>query len=304
METAVYFSGQDVRVLTGSFNDGRIAVRSIASFPMPSDCMINGVITNDIEIRQFAAEIWKRYALPKKNIHLIIDSSSVLIKPMTVPVTEEGKLRSIIAREFSDVDNFGDMLFDYSVLVPSAEGGGALVTAFAADRSFVGGYVDIFSGIKGAGISSIDVSQNCCVKFFGNLKVISDKTAIFAVLDGNILSLMLFVNGVYRFSNRSRLINERGTADSSDEIANALSSILQFHRTERSGSEISDIYFFGLRKKEDHVIESINALFEHQNVREFPFMSEYISPKTLGEIPSNIDLADFVYCIGGLIKSR
>lgn len=295
MDISVYFSGQGMKIALGRSTPKKIIVKRLIVTPIERDAIINGVITNDISLKEDIKAVWKRYRLPKKNIRIVIDSSSVLVKPLTVPVTKRENLNNIIRHEFSDVGTAEEMLVDYSVEDPHLENGGASVIAYAADRAFIGSYIDLFSEIK-AEIKSINVSQNSCIKFLKLTGVTQDSNCILAVIDGNILSLLLFVNGIYRFSNRSRLISEKGTSEYTDEIAAAISSIIQFNKSERSG-DITDIYFCGSDSRSRELINMTSMLFERQRVCELIIPEKKVILK--GSLALNP--AEYIYCLGNLI---
>lgn len=296
METSVYISGQGMRLAVGSPSKGKLKLKKLLTVPVPKDSIINGIITNEWAIKQTVAEVWAKNKLPK-NIRIVIDSSSVNLKPMTVPLTKDGNIISIIKREFADNDNADKLLFDFSVEKPLLEEGGASIIAYAAEKTFIGSYVDIFSELKGAKIRSINIAQNCCINFMRANKLTAQKTAILAVVDGNILSLMLFQNGAYSFSNRSRLLSDPDTPEYTDEISNAISSIIQFHRAGRSGFELTDIYFCGLGENSVRVLNMIGLLFDRFSVSELETDSDFVSRMQPGDKP-----ADYIYCLGNLIK--
>lgn len=304
METSVYLSGKELKIVVGTANKKGFGIKSFISVPMPADTMINGIITSDFEIKKLVADVWDKYKLPKKDISIAIDSGSMLLKPMVVPVTNEDNLMDIIKREFSDLENADEMLYDYSIEKPRVEDGGALVVVYAAERSLIGSYVDLFSDVKGAKIKCITPAQDCCIKLMRLCREMAGKTAILAVLDGNMLSLMLFVNGTYRFSNRSRLISDRGTPEISDEISSALSYIIQFNRSERSGYDVTDIYFCGVTEEDNNLINMMSLLFDKQCVTKFPFLDKIVRYKKSGMYPlQSSDPADYVFCLGNMIKN-
>lgn len=296
MDTSIYFSGQGIKIAVGNPSESKLSLKTITTIPVERDVMINGVITNDFAVKHMILEAWDKYKLPK-SIRIVIDSSSVMLKALTVPSVSEKNLYSIISREYTDSDNFSDLIFDYCVEDPCLEEGGASIISFAAEKSFIGSYVDLFADLKGAKIKSIDVAQNCCIRFMKFNKETAGKTAILAVSDGNILSLLLFVNGKYRFSNRARLFSDPETVDYTDEISNALSFILQFHRSERSSAEISDIYFCNLGEQSQRVINTIGLIFDRQRVMELPVPKECVSGSAGGD-----KISDYIYCLGNLIR--
>lgn len=293
MGVSVYLSGESIKITEGKKNKKGIVLTKLISYPMPHGSMINGVVTNEIEIKNALVDIWKKNKLPAKDIRIVVDSASLPLKVLTVPLTDERNIYSIIKREFSEVENYEDMLFDYTVSQKKLPDGGGQILAFGADRNFIGSYVDLFKGIRGAKIKRITAAQESTVSFMHLCGKMDKKTYITAVIDGNILSLMLFSDNLYKFSNRSRLLNDPGTPEYADEIAYAISSIIQFNR-----AEITDIYFFGLKEDGRITLNNIGLLLEKQNSAVFPYMNDMISLKS--KPVGGYDLTEFIYCIGSL----
>lgn len=290
MAICVHLSGERIRVIVGSRNKKGAVIKKIVSSPMPADAMINGVITGDADIKDALKKLWKEYKLPRSKVGIVIDSGSVAHKVLTVPITGEKNICEIIRREFSEVEGH-DMLFDYVVQQPLLPEGGGQILAFGAERTFIGSYVDLFSGIRGVKIGRITSAQESAVSFMRSCHQVKEGTYITAVIDGNILSLILFSEDLYKFSNRSRLLSEEGTPEYADEIAYAVSSIIQFNR-----SESADVFFFGLNENNRDCLQSVRAALDRHRIVEFPYMDDMVTLKTRPVIAN--DLTEYIYCIG------
>lgn len=302
MTTTVYFSNAYIRVMSASADKKGITVSKFASLPVEHGALINGAITNENEIKLMLARLWQENDFPTNNIDIVIDSSSIMTKRLVVPKTNDANILSIVSKEFGEVESNSELIFDYFVLTPSLKEGGAEIIACAAERGFISGYIELFSALgEKVKISSIDYVLDCGIKFWQFVSEFKEKTAIVAVLDGNILSLTLFVNGRYRFNNRTRLIDERGFPGSVDEIAGLLSSMIQFNRSERSGFDISDIYFCGLTEDEDDLCRNIGNVLEVSNINPFPEFRSLISPSKKCRL-DGFSVSDYIYCLGNTIK--
>lgn len=290
MGTCVHLSGGHIRVICGSRNKKGVVIKKLVSAPMPENAMINGVITNDADIKEALKKLWKDHRLPLGKIGIVIDSGSVAHKILTVPITNSKNLCDIVKREFAEVEG-QDMLFDYTIQQTLLPEGGGQILAFGAERAFIGSYVDLFSGVRGAKIGRITSSLESAVSFMRSCPKKLGDTYITAVIDGNILSLMLFADNLYKFSNRSRLLAEEGTPEYADEIAYAISSIIQFNR-----SEISDIFFFGINEDNRNDLRNVRTILDHHKISVFPYMNEMVSLKATPLTGG--DLTEFMYCIG------
>ncbi len=299
MDTSVYFSPHGIRIVRGSFSKKSVSVKQMFTVPAARDAIIGGVITNDSSLRSVLNNAWREYKLPKSNVRLVIDGGAVLMKPLTVPVTSRKNLDTIIRREFSDIVNSENLLIDYAVDEPALREGGASVFAYAADRSFVESYIELFSDIK-CSIRSVNTAQNCCVSFMKLTGAARDKTCILACADKNTLLLLLFVNGRYRFANRVRLFSETGTDEYAGEICSAVSSMIQFSKSQIYGSRLDDVFFCGLGDDRDVVFRSAAAAFENLSISALPIPEDLIAVKDKNYFSASPD--DYIYCIGDIIS--
>lgn len=300
LDTSVYFSPSGIKIVRGSFSK-KVIIKEMMTVPTARDAMIGGVITNDIALKAALSTVWREKRLPKNNLHIVVDGGAVLMKPMTVPLTGGNDLEAIIRRGFSDTVNHESLLVDYTVDEPALKEGGASVFAYAADRSFIESYVRLFSEIK-CRISSINTAQNCCISLMKFTGAANDKTCILACADKNTLLLLLFVNGRYRFSNRVRLFSENGTEEYAGEICSAVSSMIQFSKSQRYGSDIDDIFFCGLGDDRESVFRSASSSFENLRISPLPIPAELISVK--GDESGIISPDDYIYCIGDIISEN
>lgn len=302
MDISVYFSPGGIRIAMGSFSKGTIVLKRLITVPTERDAIIGGVITNDRALKKALAETWKHNMLPKKNIRLIVDGGAVLLKPMTVPLTNEKNLLSIIRGEFSDVENADDLLIDYAIDEPVLAEGGASVFAYAAGREFIGSYIELFSELK-CKLRSINTAQNCCISFMKLTGAADGRTCMLACADGNVLLLLLFVNGRYSFSNRVRLFSESGTREYAEEICGAVSSMIQFNKAQRNGTELRDIYFCGLCDDHDEVFYAAETAFEGLKISDLPIPAGCVTGKGNGLIAGDTgSMTDYIYCLGNLIS--
>lgn len=300
MDTSVYFSPNGIKIVRGGFSK-KAVIKQMITVPAARDSIIGGVITNDIALKAALSTAWREHRLPKNKLRIVVDGGAVLMKPLTVPVTGQKNLEAIILREFSDTVNHKSLLVDYTIDEPALKEGGASVFAYAADRSFIESYTQLFSDLK-CRISSINTAQNCCISLMKFTGAAKDKTCILACVDKNILLLLLFVNGKYRFSNRIRLFSENAPDDYAGEICSAVSSMIQFSKSRRYGSDIEDIFFCGLGNDREIVFRSASSVFETLRISSLPIPAEFISVKSGENDLESPD--DYIYCIGDIISDN
>ena len=302
MITSVFFSNENVQIVSGKCSGKKIVVCDYLTAPLPDNCIINGVITSDFALKKLLTSLWGKRSVKTSAASIVIDSSSILTKTLNLPSVKSSTMQKIIKGEFAEVENYESLLYDYFVLSPKNEGGGATVLSCAADRVFLQAYIEMFEAMK-IKIESIDIAINCEIKLMNRISLMHDKTAIIAVLDKNTLVLSLFVNGMYRFISRSRLFEDRGTQGALDEISRAISSLIQFNSSEKSGYTISDIFFCGTNPDERFLCDELSAMFAPINAKLFPECPEVVFKlKKHSLVNKSPVVSDCLYSLGNLIR--
>ncbi len=244
MAVSLYISNNYINAVQGSSAKGSVIVKSSVKVPVQEGLLINGMIMNEDLLSDAVKNVWADNTELSKNISLIVDSTSVLSKRLRVPVANDKKLLEIIKDEYAEVENYDRLLYDYRVLNPKAKGGGMDILSCAVEREFIEGYISLFdkAGLK---LESVNTALSSIIDAAAFSKALSRKTYVIANLDGNNLSNTLFVNGDYNYSSRSRLLEEVGCEDSVSEMYRILSSLIQFNKSQKTGFDITDIFFTG-----------------------------------------------------------
>lgn len=250
MITSVYISNESIFVLVGKASSSKIVVNKIIISPLEEGVIINGVITNDYALKKKVEEIWRVNKLPNKNLKLIIDSALVSIKVIDAPRLPEKKLLKFVQGEFSEIEDKGEMVFDYSVISLKNESGGVKLLGCSAEKEYIEAYMDIFNSVK-LDVDKIDISLDTLIKMFSFIKIYRSKTFVITIIDKNTAAQAFFVNGQYSFYKRFRIVSERGSEDFFNEIGRSLSSMVQFNKSEKTGYDITDMYFCGLTESEE-----------------------------------------------------
>ena len=184
MTTSVYLSNNTINAVVGT-GGRRIRVKRVCSVEIPEGSLINGIITNETDLSDQLKEFWAQNKLPKKNVALVINSSQFVLKTLTLPKTNDRKIREVLPMEFGDVTDQKDPVLDY--MIESAEKKTLSLHAVMTDRSFVQGYLNLFKGL-GIKVSSISVARTCRNKLLGTLKQVRDKVCVIHMIDGTSIS--------------------------------------------------------------------------------------------------------------------
>lgn len=255
MSTSVFITNEYLQVVTGTRTRNKIKVKNHIRAQLPEGLILNGVITNEDGLKNVIKGVWLKCRFPTNDVRLLIDGSYLKTKVMNVPKTSEANLINIIRNEYSDIENYSEMLYDYTILNPRNELAGETILACATERSVIASYLDLFESQK-ISVNSIDLSICACIRCTRYMDFLMEQTYAIVNFDGNGVIVALFVNGQFKFSNRSRIIAERGSRNSIREITNILNGIIQFGKSEKTG-EIACFYFCGIKESEQAICHAV-----------------------------------------------
>lgn len=293
MSVSIYISNNYINVVSGSKVKNSLTLKSCIKVPIQEGLIINGMIMNEDGLTDLIKKVWEDNPELARSVKLVVSSTSVLSKKLKVPAVNDKKLLDIIKDEYSEVENYEGLLYDYRVLNPKSKDGGMDIIACAVEREFIEGYISLFQkcSIK---LESITPALSSIINAVSLFEEFSHSTYVITNLDGNNLSNTLFVNGEYNYSSRSRLLEEMGSEDSENELYRALSSLIQFNKSQKTGFDITDIYFTG--DLTDGIAEFLDRLSQVLGVR--------ISPLSL---PNSVSIPDkdlfnkLFYTMGNLL---
>lgn len=299
MITSISISNEYVRIVLGTASSSKVKIKKQITIKLPEGVMINGVITDESLLKRELNSAWENHHLPRKYVRLVVDGSTVFSKKIEVPRTNEQKTLVIIKEEFSDIEGYEDLIYDYSIIQNKNKNSGRTVLACAMEKSNIEAYLNIFKSIK-VGISSIGYALDSQKKMSAIIKTVRQSTYILSILDSNSIVVYLYRKGVYTIHNRSRIMENRGTTESAQEISRIISSMIQFNKSEKTGDEITDIYFAGVADNEEKLCDIIydNVGIKTKvipDVKEVSF-AEYREA-------SGQRLSQYYYAIANLIKS-
>lgn len=289
--TSVYISNENIQVVIGSKNGGRLKIQRVLIGSIDDGCIINGIITDEAALRSRISDMWEMYKLPRSGISLVVESSAVSTKTLTLPNVSSQYIMKLVRESFTEFDA-EDPVYDFRVL-GAAKDGGVSVLGCMTEHSFVSSYIDIFAaaGIK---LRAIDLALSGQIKLAKFCKELADRSYILAVLDKNTVSLFLFIDGEYRFSKRQRILYNRDTPELSDEIGRMISSLIQFKKSENISAEITDVFLCGFSDQE---INSAALMFDGMKLGRLPALSS-ITPGAGVDADA---LSDCVLTLGNLL---
>ncbi|MBU4540115.1 MAG: hypothetical protein KJ774_02690 [Firmicutes bacterium] len=292
MQTLVYFSNDGIQVLQGIIKKGHLNISNFKTLPVEAGALINGVITNEEAIKQTITEALKESPHLFKNMKLVIDSSLIATKNVEVPQLKPKELAIVAATEFEDTaGNYDALVVDYAHIPGPA---GNNLFCCGVEKRVLESYVTLFASLK-IQIKSIDVGLNTLIQYVTATKDYKGMTFALNILDGKNLISVLFENGLYIFSNRSRLLSERGTDAFADELSGKLSSLIQFNKSQKSEHTLNMSLYAGLDEFELNGLRALN--FD-------PDLNLFNIPQTPNikngfVMDESFDFGSFIYPIAG-----
>lgn len=295
MSVHVYISNNKIQVLLGSYVKNRLQVQSVCEEPLEEGCILNGIIMNAFSLQNTITQMWQKYNLPSKGVHLVVNGSSVTVKPMKIPQTAPKNIPGLIRTEFRDMENIQNLIVDYSVTNLKNPDGTCSILAVLSTKEFIMSYVNLFKEAK-IDLEVIDLVQNCLIKLMKRFKSLQGKTYAVFILDKNMLMQCLFSNDNFVMTRRSRILAEPEDPGFEREIGQNINSIIQFNKSEQTGSDITEFYLSGFPDAAVPLFSRFEENF-HVQVRTFP---EYTPAEIT--LPENMRPAEYCILLGSLIR--
>jgi len=291
----VYISNNKIQVLTGMYAKNKIQVRQVYEEELEEGSILNGIIMNNYALQETLTEMWTKNNLPTKPVYLIVNGSSITVKPLKIPQTPEKNIPGLIKSEFRDMEEIQNLLVDYSIVNPKMEDGSCSILAVLSTKDFINSYVELFQNAK-IELESIDLMQNALIKIMKRLKYTQNKTFTVFILDNNMLMQCLFANNNFIMTRRSRILADPSDSEFAREIGQDINSIIQFHKSEQTGTEITDFFLCGFSQEAYALFDEFARNFGVK-VQAFPeyLPTEIILPE--GQNPSNV-----IIPLGGMIR--
>lgn len=245
MATIVYLSNRLVQVVEAKAKGKTVAVQNIWQGETPEGSLINGIITDDDAFSAWLKAFFLKNRLPRKDITLVINSTQFNHKVLEFPKIKDSEIRKMVPREFSE-NRTENTLFTYFTLDESGGTARRLrIFATAVEKGFLVSYMNFFrqAGIE---VTAIDSAIGCMVRLFMNSPEIHKKNCLVHMLDGREVVSMLFVRGVYYYSQKSRLFNnDAAEGETVRELNTITDRIVQFAAAQQIKEPISQVYLCG-----------------------------------------------------------
>lgn len=114
MKTTVYLSNHRVQIAVGEAKKSKIKIQNLVQFDLREGSLINGVITSEDGLKHQLEKAWESHGISKK-ISLVIDSTQIAAKLMTIPKMNKKKTLETVRKELSSIENPEKYVYDYRV---------------------------------------------------------------------------------------------------------------------------------------------------------------------------------------------
>ena len=244
MSVSVYLSNQIVQIAVGT-RGKKGALKQVFTTMAPEGSIINGIIMDAEALEAHIKRFWEANNIPKKDVYLVVNSNKIAGKKIEVPNLNGKKTVDFIKREFADMQREDEEnTLAYTSIGMNKKTKVKLLYAEMAPKEQLREFMQVFAamGISLKGIISgegsiIGYAQDTLTKFA--------KTFILQVINGNLVSNVLFVDGTFSYYNSVRCFNEPGTPEYLDDLARSLNQLEQFMNAEKIQSHVERIFVAG-----------------------------------------------------------
>lgn len=274
----------------------KVVIQDCERYSLPQGVLINDVVTDEEQFWQVLREIKARYGPCAGRIHLVLGSNQIVTKVMQVPKMTGKQLLSLVKMELEHYKTEEkEMIYDYSVIRKNGENEGATILGAAIERGVTEIYEKLFAecGMK---VVSVDIALNALLHLVECIPELEGQTYLLSVLDGRNMMTVLYIDGIYRHTARSRFLHERGSAELLKEAVKEIAAMANFAKSLKNGTDITRLYLGGTNGGEQE------QLFEILNT-ELGIMGSPIRDQEhlIFRRKTDFRLADYVYAAGSLL---
>lgn len=244
MSVSVYFSNQIIQIAVGT-RGKKGKLTSVYTTLAPEGSIINGIVMDSDSLGAHIKGFWEQNKLPKKDVYLVVNSNKIAGKNLEVPNMNQKKTLAFIMREFSDMQREdAENTIAFTPLGIDKKTKVRHLYSEMAPKDQLREFMEIFAGM-GISLKGIISGEGSVIGYAQMTLAKKSKTFILQVVNGNLVSNVLFVDSMFRYYNSIRCFNEPGTMEYLDDLARSLNQLEQFMSAEKITSQIERIYVAG-----------------------------------------------------------
>jgi Tfp pilus assembly PilM family ATPase len=245
--TTVYISNSSIQVLIGDSNGKKVTITKRFQTEAPVGCIINGMVTNEQDYVNHIKQLWEENNIPKKDVALAINSTHFITKIVDLPTVSDRKTVDFLKHELQDVVRVKEPMYTYLTLSEDKKTKMSKVLAIVIEKAFVTRHINLFAGL-GIEISYFDAALSSAIKALQSMPAMKNDISVTHIMENSNMLNLLFVDGVYTFSNTTRLFSEHGTPGFGVEVARAVSTMQQFVKAQQLEKPLHSIYLAGTQE--------------------------------------------------------
>lgn len=289
--------GEDAIITLKGTAGRKIMIRDCKRYSLPMGTLINDVITDEEQFKLVLKQIRKRYGPGFKRIHLVLGSNQIPAKVMQVPNLSKSQLNMLVEKELEHYKmEEKAMVYDYSVVRRSDGNGVRTILAAAIPRGRMDDYRKLFAECKMV-VASVDIALNALIHMVEYLPDLMGKTYLLSVLDGRNMLTLLYINGVYRHTGRSRFLHERGSVELIREVVRDIEIMGGFANSLEGGAFVPTVYFGGIEGDERNLLFEVMMSELGMEGRMLMMTNGFVIGRT-----QDYYLADYIYATGNLLE--
>lgn len=225
----------------------RLVIEDCHRYILPQGTLINDVITDEKQFKSVLEEVKHRYDRYSSRVHLVLGSIQIVTKMMQIPPLSKRQILYLVRQELEHYKGEDmDLVYDYGVVRrKNRYNQGGIILAASIEREKIKGYTKLFEecGMK---VKTIDVAMNAAVNLIERLPALEGGTYILSVLDGRNMLSVLYIDGSYVHTGRSRFLHDRDSREFVEEMQEEIQALMDFSKFLGAGKFIETVYFCGL----------------------------------------------------------
>ena len=244
MSVSVYFSNQIIQFAIGS-RAKRGSLKEVYTTMAPEGSIINGIIMDAEALGAHVRSFWEANNFPKKDVYLVLNSNKIAGKSLSVPMLNEKKTLSFIMREFADMQREdADNTLSYALMGMDRKTKVRKLYAEMAPKDQLKEFIQLFEGM-GITLKGIISGESSIIGYARQTILKQAQTFVLQIINGNLVSNVLFAEGEFKYYNSIRCFNEPGTEAYLDDLARSLNQMEQFMGSQRITTPIEIVLVAG-----------------------------------------------------------
>lgn len=281
MISSVYLSGGSLDVVTGCYRAGCYRIRAYHSFKIPDGLLLRGIICDMPVFSAFLDKLWEENSLPRTGLSLVIGGGPFLSKAFMLPLFTRGGSPERLKHKFSEAQHVDELLIQRLKLSFSLDGYKRSILGIAAEKSYISDFYEAFTR-AGLSLVAIDSDLSALIRLLRRHPQIKKRSSIVLLKSGNELCSLVFINGVYLFSERTMLSTEEDSGQLVGVLLRTISALIQFLRVQKQEHRLSGVLLSGFEG------ELISQLEVGLSQLHYGLTAEKLKPGPCIQVPPDI----------------